>query len=529
MKIVLGFAILGFLFSTFIETAALDCYTCTNATYVSACNSKSTCNAGEICFSDHVLTQNGMLYSFGCRASRECKSIIAANSSSSVVSGSLIGRSVVAESCSECCQEQHCNRNLCQHTFSEKSCADSTEIHCATAGAIVDMCSDTDNANKLCRRFCGLCNYVNGKWSSWFSWSNCHVTCGIGTQSRVRNCSEPSPSGGGHVCAGHSQETQKCTMEQCPIHGSWADWTPWGSCSASCGIGLQRRDRSCSNPYPSRFGDHCFGDARDDEICLSSACQDGGWADWSTWSTCSRTCGDGIQTRSRTCDNPLPSIQGNYCQGNSYQVETCSLRNCPETNGGWSTWSEWTHCSATCNTGMKTRLRDCDNPAPSSGGTHCKGSPYDVKHCIIKSCPRKLSAFSASQPSDGYCHYFKNWFNFVDFCYLSFNHVDLNDGYRYNNGNFTCLYPGLYYFEAYLLAKDNGNNYFKCIIQHNNQSVMDFYQENPVETKNGTMSATGSATLHLVKGDRVNVRCSHRSSKLHQFSTFSGFLVSPDV
>ncbi|XP_053404882.1 A disintegrin and metalloproteinase with thrombospondin motifs adt-1-like [Mercenaria mercenaria] len=529
MIVIGSLSILGCLvFVIFISigrTDGLDCYTCTNATHISECKSTTTCNAGEICFSDHIQTPNGILYSFGCRLDTYCKTIVAKGNN--VGTGSVVGRSTMTGTCFECCKEQHCNRQLCMHSFSEKECADSTEIHCSTVGAMVDMCSDTEKANTVCRRFCGLCNYVNGQWSSWVSWSNCHVTCGTGTQTRARNCSEPAPSGGGHFCEGQSLETQDCTEGPCPVHGSWAGWTPWGSCSATCGIGLQRRDRSCSNPYPARFGDHCYGDSRDDQICLTSACSDGGWADWTVWGTCSRTCGDGIKTRSRTCDNPLPSIQGKYCQGDPYQVVTCSLKGCPETNGGWSTWTEWTHCSATCNTGMRSRLRDCDSPVPSAGGKFCPGSSYDVQQCIIKSCPRKLSAFTAKQPSNGYCSHPTFWAS-IRLCYISFKNVVLNEGNHYNDGDFTCLYPGLYYFEAYLTARNNGRNTIECEIQKNSLSVIDLNQVNPGNSSNGTLSTTGSTTLHLVKGDVVHVYCTHDSSYLHSTSAFSGFLVSPD-
>lgn len=66
----------------------------------------------------------------------------------------------------------------------------------------------------LTRCYC-FCQ-VNGQWSAWFAWSKCDVTCGTGTKTRHRNCSEPQPSGGGHFCVGQELDTDTCTLELCP-------------------------------------------------------------------------------------------------------------------------------------------------------------------------------------------------------------------------------------------------------------------------------------------------------------------------
>lgn len=35
----------------------------------------------------------------------------------------------------------------------------------------------------------------------------------------------------------------------------------------------------------------------------------------------------------------------------------------PETvNGGWGQWSTWSHCSRTCGTGVQSAERECNNP-----------------------------------------------------------------------------------------------------------------------------------------------------------------------
>jgi len=69
---------------------------------------------------------------------------------------------------------------------------------------------------------------------------------------------------------------------------------------------------------------------------------DGGWSDWST---CSKTCGGGTQTR--TCTNPEPQYNGEDCKGKTSQscnVEDCATQ-CP-------TNSHEVRKSCVCDTGF---------------------------------------------------------------------------------------------------------------------------------------------------------------------------------
>ena len=59
---------------------------------------------------------------------------------------------------------------------------------------------------------------------------------------------------------------------------------------------------------------------------------DGEWGDWSAWSNCSASCGDGIQNRTRSCDNPAPFNGGNPCSGNETETQSCNDGVCPGTN-----------------------------------------------------------------------------------------------------------------------------------------------------------------------------------------------------
>ncbi|XP_033973053.1 A disintegrin and metalloproteinase with thrombospondin motifs 7 [Trematomus bernacchii] len=75
-----------------------------------------------------------------------------------------------------------------------------------------------------------------------------------------------------------------------------------------------------------------------DKWCFSGECVtvghepesvSGGWASWSEWSGCSRTCGAGVQSAQRDCDNPIPKYRGNYCLGERRRFKICSPTPCP--------------------------------------------------------------------------------------------------------------------------------------------------------------------------------------------------------
>ncbi|CAJ1069213.1 A disintegrin and metalloproteinase with thrombospondin motifs 12 [Xyrichtys novacula] len=71
--------------------------------------------------------------------------------------------------------------------------------------------------------------------------------------------------------------------------------------------------------------------------CISGECVivgklpetiNGGWGQWSTWSYCSRTCGTGVQSAERECNNPKPEFGGKYCTGERKRYRTCNTTPC---------------------------------------------------------------------------------------------------------------------------------------------------------------------------------------------------------
>ncbi|XP_071034968.1 netrin receptor UNC5C isoform X2 [Parasteatoda tepidariorum] len=108
----------------------------------------------------------------------------------------------------------------------------------------------------------------------------------------------------------------------------------------------------------------------------------GGWSTWSPWSECTARCGRGSQQRSRLCTNPAPLNGGRPCSGDALQKTDCTSL-CPAEDGRWTSWSSWSTCSPDC---KHHRRRTCSNPPPSHGGRYCVGKDLATSNCTGGMC-----------------------------------------------------------------------------------------------------------------------------------------------
>ena len=56
------------------------------------------------------------------------------------------------------------------------------------------------------------------------------------------------------------------------VHGQWGEYSPSGSCSETCGPGLQSWIRKCDKPSPSHGGHRCYGSDRKEITCRVISC-----------------------------------------------------------------------------------------------------------------------------------------------------------------------------------------------------------------------------------------------------------------
>ncbi|XP_057689627.1 adhesion G protein-coupled receptor B1-like isoform X2 [Corythoichthys intestinalis] len=174
----------------------------------------------------------------------------------------------------------------------------------------------------------------------------------------------------------HSGQQNPQTVEST----SGEEWSAWSVCSATCGEGWQSRTRFCVS---SSYSTQCSGPLQEQRTCNPAVCPvAGAWDEWSPWSLCSSTCGRGYRSRTRTCTPP--QFGGDPCEGPEKQTKFCNIAVCP-VDGVWNEWSSWSTCSSSCSNGTMQRTRECNGP--SYGGSECRGEWIETVGCFLAECP----------------------------------------------------------------------------------------------------------------------------------------------
>ena len=192
----------------------------------------------------------------------------------------------------------------------------------------------------------------DGSCGEWSDWTTCSKSClteggSAGQRSRSRPCVPPQNGGLPCDC---SEEEEPCAgpsgkINLCPIDFTWEAWTHWSSCSASCGEGTAHRVRTCT---PGRHGGKVcprvdrsqsstirsflswIGYPRtsgtEERGCKLKECPDCKASPWSSWSSCSTSCGGGREERRRILTEADP---GNPRCDSLEDKETESCNNTP--------------------------------------------------------------------------------------------------------------------------------------------------------------------------------------------------------
>lgn len=161
-----------------------------------------------------------------------------------------------------------------------------------------------------------------------------------------------------------------------------------------------------SPPFQWCFKGHCIWKTSEQPYS-----QDGSWSSWSKFGSCSRTCGGGVRSRSRSCDNPPyvwilpPSL---FPAGSGRE---------PEAPGSSPCWQGWGHPflrelgRVLRHWGVEHHpFSSSYNPpglfsSPAYGGRQCPGATYEYQVCNAEECPGPFQDFRAQQCSKRNSYY----------------------------------------------------------------------------------------------------------------------------
>ena len=215
------------------------------------------------------------------------------------------------------------------------------------------------------------------KIGSFGAWSTCSKSCGSGFQRRSRT--NVQPLNGGARCP-HTAETRPCNHGPCPIHCTVRAFSAWTTCTKSCGTGTQSRSRSIKNH--ARHGGYVCPYLAETRSCNSQACPEDCVVDstWGRWTACTKSCGGGYQRRSRS--HTEPKFGGVACPHYA-ETRACNTHSCP-TNCVVGTFGAWSTCSQSCGIGSQQRSRT--HVEPRFGGKACPHE-NEARSCNKQACP----------------------------------------------------------------------------------------------------------------------------------------------
>ncbi|KAM6328601.1 A disintegrin and metalloproteinase with thrombospondin motifs 12 [Alca torda] len=136
-----------------------------------------------------------------------------------------------------------------------------------------------------------------------------------------------------------------------------------------------------------------------------------------------------------SCRSKLDAAaDGTRCGENKwcFSGECITVGKTPEAiHGGWGVWSSWSHCTRTCGAGVQSAERPCDNPEPQFGGDYCTGERKRYRMCNISPCRKGLPTFRQMQCSEfdtvPYQNEFYHWvpiYNTANPCELHCRPID---------------------------------------------------------------------------------------------------------
>lgn len=165
-----------------------------------------------------------------------------------------------------------------------------------------------------------------------------------------------------------------------------SEWGDWTTCTKSCGGGSQTKTRSVDRE--DAYGGKKCGKLSKSRECNSFSCPvDCAVSEWESWSICSSSCGGGIQSRSR-------KVSSEYMYGGKSCPHLAESQACNEdvscpVDCAVSAYGPWTSCSKSCADGQGAGRQSRQREVTTStlyGGKACP-ELEESRQCNTKECP----------------------------------------------------------------------------------------------------------------------------------------------
>ncbi|KAM4026917.1 LOW QUALITY PROTEIN: SCO-spondin-like [Anomaloglossus baeobatrachus] len=324
--------------------------------------------------------------------------------------------------------------------LSQCECTDSRGQSWTPQSFIQDDCNNCTCTEGRLQCSTDPCAHPHCAWSQWSAWSQCSTTCRTGSQARFRS---PITESSRSHCPPPEQQSRPCHLEMCPslcphngsewnvgdmwlvgecqqcictpegnycqdiecsVSGSWTPWSSWSGCPVTCGSAVQIRSRACINPPPRNNGSDCEGPDTERRECTNQPCEGSALCGWTDWSVCSRSCGTGLRSRTWRCDCRNTETPNHECDSREReQTEACYLQPC-EVICSWGPWSRWSNCS--CHSLLQHRYREAVGPVFEGDTCDSLGSEVllcNTSQCSESSCPPPFVFSSCGSPCSSLC------------------------------------------------------------------------------------------------------------------------------
>ncbi len=218
------------------------------------------------------------------------------------------------------------------------------------------VCSKTEQRKIACNTQ-GCCSSTYDSYTDFSSWTTCTKKCGTGTRTRSRTITKISNYDGSNCGTRQDTQTENCNTQACcsSTYDSYGDYGSWSSCTKKCGTGTRSRSRTITKI--SNYDGSSCGTRQDtqSENCNTQTCCSSTYTQYGNywgWSTCTASCGGGWQTNSRTATS-YSSYDNSVCSTwtDSSWGQACNTQSCCTIS-----WWNGTYCykyfGASCYSGQ---------------------------------------------------------------------------------------------------------------------------------------------------------------------------------